>query len=105
MDHRHTANAPERKRAPRPRFVAAGFLIAFAATVATVILTGLWVRAPESDEQRGAPAADREAPRDRAASSAADGDALDEDSAEQQRDELRDDGDAANGDQPGPATR
>ena len=40
-------------RPPRrqsPRIVAAGFLGAFAASVLTVIVTGLWVRAPESQQ-------------------------------------------------------
>jgi hypothetical protein len=63
MDSRRIANAPARKRPARPVLVAAGFLIAFAATIATVILTGLWVRAPRSDERGSAPATS-ESPRE-----------------------------------------
>ncbi|HEX7082013.1 MAG TPA: hypothetical protein VF329_13460 [Gammaproteobacteria bacterium] len=39
-------------RAPRraPIWVAIGFLLAFAATVLTVVLTGLYVRAPRGSE-------------------------------------------------------
>src|SRR5262245_7196574 len=39
-----TVPAPRRT----PRIVAAGFMGAFALTVLTVLLTGLWVRAPRS---------------------------------------------------------
>jgi len=43
-------------RRGRPWLVAAGFLLALAATVATVLLTGLFVRAPDAgrDDARAA---------------------------------------------------
>jgi hypothetical protein len=37
-----------RRSARGPRWAAAGFIGAFAASIATVVLTGLWVRAPSS---------------------------------------------------------
>lgn len=36
----------------RPRLVAAGFLFAFALSILTVVLTGLWVRSPEARRER-----------------------------------------------------
>ena len=57
-------NAPsaqhERVERPKPtraqRIVAAGFLAAFGLTIITVLLTGLWVRAPRSHTGAEAPA-------------------------------------------------
>ena len=42
---------PGERRRGRPWLVAAGFLLALAATVATVLLTGLFVRAPGSEAE------------------------------------------------------
>jgi hypothetical protein len=39
------AHHADRRSGP-PRWVAAGFLLAFGASILTVILTGLWVRSP-----------------------------------------------------------
>jgi hypothetical protein len=60
MNARRVASDSARKRPRRPVLIAVGFLIALAATVATVILTGLWVRAPRSGERDDAPAATSE---------------------------------------------
>lgn len=49
-----SAAAGEPRRQGRPRLVAAAFLFAFALSIVTVILTGLWVRSPQA---RDAPAA------------------------------------------------
>jgi hypothetical protein len=39
-------SAPDRAGRRRARLVAAGFLFAFALSIVTVVLTGLWVRSP-----------------------------------------------------------
>jgi hypothetical protein len=39
-----------------PRLVAAGFIGAFATSILTVVLTGLWVRSPESKRESAVPA-------------------------------------------------
>jgi hypothetical protein len=90
MDARRVANDSARKRPARPVLVAVGFLIAFAATVATVILTGLWVRAPRSEERPAAPAAASESPRQRSSDDRA---AADDAADGQEREEARDERD------------
>ncbi len=42
------ATAPRKRERQSPRLVAAGFLGAFATSILTVIVTGLWVRSPDS---------------------------------------------------------
>ena len=42
-----------------PRWIAIGFLSAFASSILTVVLTGLWVRGPDSARETGATAAER----------------------------------------------
>ena len=50
------AAAPPAPRAVgRPRWVAAGFLGAFAATIVTVLLTGLWARSPDATRPTATP--------------------------------------------------
>lgn len=57
MRPRRKPNVTEPATQRPPRLVAAGFLLAFAASIATVVLTGLWVRAPapEPAQEQGAP--------------------------------------------------
>jgi len=53
-DRRHPGSVPDRPG--RPWLVAAGFLLALALTVLTVLMTGLLVRAPRAGAAADAPA-------------------------------------------------
>lgn len=60
-----STSASGRPKRP-PVLVAAGFIAAFGATIATVVLTGLFVRAPGSaDTPAAGPSTEAEAPRSR----------------------------------------
>lgn len=48
MSNSESTQSASRKPTGTPFWVAAGFIAAFAATIVTVILTGLYVRAPGS---------------------------------------------------------
>jgi len=64
-----SARANGRPKRP-PVLVAAGFIAAFGATIATVVLTGLFVRAPGSADTpaaASAPATEAETPRSQSA--------------------------------------
>jgi hypothetical protein len=84
MNRESTSSAP-RKPAGTPFWVAAGFIAAFGATIVTVILTGLYVRAPGSratTEQAPAAASQLSNPRPGEAAGVASGRETDEGAGE-----------------------